>query len=364
MNKDHNLPRKQRNIASSLKIALHQDKLIRFLRGENVYPICLELDITTECNKQCDNCPSRLRPKIDRLSTRAVEQLFSLLQGQTTGLLLSGGEPTIAENFPAVLRLARQYNFIDVALVTNGSRLGEKLVIEALLSDASAVRISLYGWDRGPSVELQETLRLVTALREKVESTGSELEIGYSVLTSATMADQIQPIIQRLGDSGAHWVYFHPMCFGWEKGFLEQFDQNNILRSIKQAVANAPAGLDVLVYEDRYHDINLHFDEYYTAHFLMVVGADGFNYLGTELKYQHEYAIADFSVPLKSDFLWQPSRLEKITAANSKSFPSTAGRHRGILYADLIERLKVGREILTDLSSKATLEDLRFPSVL
>lgn len=353
------------NIASPLKIACHPKKLGTFLQGEHVYPISIELDITTACSYQCAHCPSVMRPSIGCLPIDKVEKLFACVAGQTRGLLLSGGEPTMASTLPDVLRLARAHGFEDVAIVSNGSRLADERVVSALLADASAIRVSLYGWEEeGPGAQLQEVLEKIEALRFRVENENSPLEIGFSVLTSSAMVPDLSRIIRTVHDAGAHWIYFHPMCKGWGAAQLSQFDQHGVQQEIEACAQSLDNGFEVMLCPDRYNVTEIQFDEYYTAHFLLVVGADGCNYLGTEVKYQPDYVIADLSQDWDDKFLWRQSRLARIRKADSRTYPSVGGRHRGILYSDLLQKLKTGQEDLVDVVRRACDADLRYPHVL
>ena len=115
-------------IASANKIKYHKDKLEAYLHKEKILPATLELDISTECNKSCPNCPSTTSSNPNMLNLDFIERLFARLEGETRGLLLSGGEPTLSPIFQEVLRLARKYKFIDIAIVTNGSLLDKEQV--------------------------------------------------------------------------------------------------------------------------------------------------------------------------------------------------------------------------------------------
>jgi MoaA/NifB/PqqE/SkfB family radical SAM enzyme len=79
-------------IASTFKIAGHKEKLVSYLCNESIFPVTLELDLTSECNRKCPHCPSTTTLPHYSLETNFVERLFSHLGGQTRGLLLTGGE--------------------------------------------------------------------------------------------------------------------------------------------------------------------------------------------------------------------------------------------------------------------------------
>src|SRR5208337_2918277 len=137
---------------------------------------------------------------------------FARLEGETRGLLLSGGEPTLAPSFPDVLRLAREYGFIDIAIVTNGDLLDKEKVATALCAHASSVRVSLYDWTKQSREDLQTTLERIRALKSCVEREGSRLQIGVSALTNRENAYFLPSVAREVSAAGADWIYFHPMC--------------------------------------------------------------------------------------------------------------------------------------------------------
>ena len=161
-------------IASAHKIAYHREKLEAYLRNERILPATLELDISTECNRKCPLCPSTTSPRSSTLSLGFIERLFTRLEGQTAGLLLSGGEPTLAPIFPEVLRLAREHGFVDIAVVTNGSLLDKERVAAALCEYASTIRVSVYDWTGERRADQQATLRRIEGLEVTDRTRGQQ----------------------------------------------------------------------------------------------------------------------------------------------------------------------------------------------
>lgn len=327
-------------IASGFKIASHRAKIEAYLRDEPVFPVTLELDITSECSRTCSYCPSGRSPEADYLSMRFVAELFACFEQQTSGLLLTGGEATIAPDFPEVLRLARRSGFKEIAVVTNGSQLAESLVAEALLEHATTIRVSMYDWEEGPCLELESTLGKIQSLRSRIDRSGSGLQIGVSILTSAGRAHRLGEVAEAARGAGAHWVYFHPMCVGWNRGCPERVDQAGVLEAIRRCRDRMPAGFPVFVSNQRYENSPLEFTGYHAAHFLLVIGADGKNYLGAEVKYHPAAVVADVAARGASGFLFDPDRAKRIAAATSANYGAIGSRHRGVLYSDYIERLK------------------------
>jgi len=324
-------------IASAYKVAYHREKLEAYLRNEQILPATLELDISTECNRRCPLCPSTRSPRSSTLNLGFIERLFARLQGQTRGLLLSGGEPTLAPLFPEVLRLAREYGFIDIAIVTNGSLLDKERVAAALCAYASTIRVSIYDWIGERRADLQATLRRIETLRSRIEREGSKLQIGVSALTSKENADALCSIARKVASAGAHWIYFHPMCIRWDTGAPERVDQSGVLAKIKECQKEQSDAFHIFTFPDRYAKRKIEFSGYHAAHFLLVIGADGMNYVGAEAKYHPQYIIADLTNNWRDDFLWKKERLNRIESINSRTYPALASRHRGVLYNQVIQ---------------------------
>jgi len=326
-------------IASAHKIAYHREKLEAYLRNERILPATLELDISTECNRKCPLCPSWTSPRSSTLSLGFIERLFTGLAGRTAGLLLSGGEPTLAPIFPEVLRLAREHGFVDIAVVTNGSFLDKERVAAALCEYASTIRVSVYDWTGERRADQQATLRRIGALRSRIERENSNLQIGVSLLTSKENAVALPSITREIASAGAHWIYFHPMCIRWDTGAPERVDQSGVLAKIKECQEEPSDAFHVFTFPDRYVERKIEFSGYHAAHFLLVIGADGMNYLGAEVKYHPQYIIADLTKNWHNDFLWKRERLEQIESVDSRTYPALASRHRGILYNQVIQDL-------------------------
>jgi organic radical activating enzyme len=351
-------------IASPFKITCHKEKLESYLRNESIFPATLEFDLTSVCNRKCPNCPSTTSLPNKNLEPDFIERLFSLLEGQTRGLLLTGGEPTLAPTFPEALRMARKHGFVDVVVVTNGTFLNEANVARALLTYASAVRVSLYDWSAESCDGLYPILKRIEALRSMVDREGSKLQIGVSALTSNENADGLRAVTQEVASAGGHWIYFHPLCTRWDSGSPLRVDQKGVLNKIEECQATQPDGFRVFVFHDRYMKNKIEFDGYHSAHFLLVIGADGMNYLGAEVKYQRQHIIADVADNWRNDFLWQSQRLQRIRAANSKTYSAIGSRHRGVLYNSLVEQLMQSGQKAADGSLPFSRDGFLFPHIL
>ena len=353
------------SVASSYKIGYHKDKIEKYLKGEPIFPVTLEFDITSMCTRKCTDCPSSRSDFQHNLPLSSIENLFDSFEGQTKGLLMTGGETTMSPEFPIVTKMAKQKGFEEIAVVTNGSLLHKDHVIDTLLEDVSAIRISLYDWDDEACGDILPVLQKIEKLRNKVSESGSNLKIGVSVLTSKNRINKLIPVSEDIRNAGAHWVYYHPMCYGWNTGKLIQYDQENVLETIEEYRNRFMNGFKVFISKSRYKEQSLKFNKYHAAHFLMVVGADGINYLGAEVKYQNQFSLTNIFENWQKDFLQRKERLELINSINNDTYSALNSRHRGVLYNDFIEKLISGEMDLDNgLPGEEQADEFWFPHIL
>ena len=327
-------------VASGYKIAAHRERVLAYLRGESIFPVCLEFDLTSRCSRNCRDCPSTRSREHWEVSRGFVERLFAVLGGNVPGLLLTGGEPTISPLLPFTLGHARASGFLDIAVVTNGSHLDQDDVCDALLAHASTIRVSLYDWEEGVFSGSGSIFQRLQALRRRIDAGVSPLRIGVSALTSTARLGRLRGLVQAAAAAGVHWLYFHPRCRHWDQGRPQPEEQSGVLDEIARLREEFSAHLEIEVSTQRYQDFPLSFDGYHAAHFMLVVGADRKNYLGAEVKYHPDFAIADLGRDPGDGFLREPERLRRIASQNSARYRALGSRHRGVLYNDFIERLK------------------------
>jgi hypothetical protein len=239
--------------------------------------------------------------------------------------------------------MARDKGFVDIAVVTNGSLLHQGHIMDALAEHASTIRISMYDWDDEACGDISPILEKIESLRKFIDTNKSTLKIGISALTSAERLPKLTEVADLVMNAGAHWIYYHPMCFGWNTGDLKQYPQKNVLETIREYQSKRLNGFQVFISTSRYADTPLEFDSYHAAHFLVVVGANRMNYLGAEVKYQDRFSINDLTGAWDKNFLLNPQRLQAINGYNSSNYPALHSRHRGVLYNDYIDKIIKGK---------------------
>ncbi len=350
------------DIASKYKVAFHKKKIEQYISGKNIFPVTLELDLTSRCNRNCPDCPSGRAVNSNNLSGEFVDRLLSLLSHNTEGLLLTGGETTLSPLFSSTLKKAREKGFKNIAVVSNGSRLDDPDVYLPLLEHGTSIRVSMYDMNNSKCESPGKVLDLISKLRAKIDKNRSELEIGVSSLTRSEDVELMDGIVNDLISSGVHWVYFHPFCSLWEFGSPTIIDQSNVENEIKRLQNKYSGKVNIYYPKDRYSKEEINFSGYHGSHFLMVVGADGKNYLGAETKYDPSMVIADLKKNLEEGFLWKDERINKISSIVSHSFKAIRSRHRGSLYSDLIDKMKNGDEYFSQNFKKQKV--FKYPFIL
>jgi len=111
-----------------------------------------ELFLNYACQAKCGFCYNP--PITDELLRRelsfaqAAQALYGAARGGAKKLNLHGGEVTLRDDLPKILRLARKVGFAEITLVTNGVRLGDLKYAKSLIAaGVTHVRMSVHAPD-------------------------------------------------------------------------------------------------------------------------------------------------------------------------------------------------------------------------
>lgn len=127
-----------------MKILNHYDRLEAIARGENPYPVTVEIDPSNTCNHHCDWCVSELSHTGEYLPIERFESLVDEFQsiGVESVVLKGGGEPTVHPEFNRMLELLHDEGGLGIGLITNGS-MPRPGTMEAIASTVDWVRFSI-----------------------------------------------------------------------------------------------------------------------------------------------------------------------------------------------------------------------------
>jgi uncharacterized radical SAM superfamily Fe-S cluster-containing enzyme len=107
---------------------------------------CVLLDVTERCNQNCAWCFARAGEVAKRdpdIETVAAwyDRLLALGEERPFNIQLSGGEPTVRNDLPEIVRMGREKGFDYIQLNTNGKRLGEDSGYARTLKDAGLTTV-------------------------------------------------------------------------------------------------------------------------------------------------------------------------------------------------------------------------------
>lgn len=138
---------------------------------------CVLLEITGRCNLNCHYCFASSGEKDNDPSLDQIKEWLELLAHLGKPFIhLSGGEPTVRNDLPEIISLARQMGFSYIQLNTNGVRLGEDPQYGRELKDAGLS--SVFMQFDGTKDEIYRRLRgrnLLTVKEKAIRNCGDNL---------------------------------------------------------------------------------------------------------------------------------------------------------------------------------------------
>jgi len=146
----------------------------------------LFIELTSRCNERCLHCYAESGP--DRNDILSFEEVRNILrQARQLGhptLQFTGGDPLIHPDLVALVKEARQLEYEDVEIYTNGLLLNDAL-LKKLLPYAPRFAFSLYSHDPGTHDRITRTPgsfgRTFSAI-ERVKKAGIEARIGVTIM--------------------------------------------------------------------------------------------------------------------------------------------------------------------------------------
>ena len=126
------------------KLSFHPARVLEWQRGEQIYPIYVEISPSGACNHRCIFCAlDFMGYKQNFIETKRLKTIISAMSTLGVKSIMFGGEgePLIHPDIVEIIRHTKEVG-IDVALTTNGVLLTEE-VAEEILPYLSWIKISL-----------------------------------------------------------------------------------------------------------------------------------------------------------------------------------------------------------------------------
>ncbi len=211
------------------------------------------IETTSRCNLRCPVCfagagdPSAPDPDIDQIAGM-MEAVLD--RGGPCPVQLSGGEPTIRDDLPRIVSMARRMGFDPIQVNTNGIRLGQEKDYAKTLKGSGASTIFLQ-FD-GISDDVYRRLRGVDLLSVKLRAIECCAEAGIGVILVPTLArdvnlHQIGAIIRfaKKWIPTVKGVHFQPMTYLGRYPEAPQNKDRVLIPEILQAIEDQTDELKV-----------------------------------------------------------------------------------------------------------------------
>ena len=150
---------------------------------------CMLLELTNRCNLHCPVCfASAGEQNPCDISMKEIEKQYDFLMshGGPFNIQLSGGEPTMRDDLPEIIRLGRQKGFTFFQLNTNGLRLAEDFSYTKSLKESGLNTVFLQ-FD-GVSDDVYTILRGRALLAEKKKAIANCAKAGLGVVLVPVIA--------------------------------------------------------------------------------------------------------------------------------------------------------------------------------
>lgn len=201
-----------------MKLLRHSDKVQAMLRGETVYPIGVEIDLSNVCNHNCPWCNYngfRQENWVSFDGARVLSLLDELAEvGVKSVTFTGGGEPLVHQQAAEIFQRCADRG-LEFGIVTNGRRL-EGAVVSVLARHATFARVSL---DAGTTqthqllhgTAMPEYARILANMTALRAAAGSRLTIGASFCVFDVNRGEISRAAERVKATGANYLEVRPV---------------------------------------------------------------------------------------------------------------------------------------------------------
>jgi len=205
----------------SHKLTYHIPRVYRWLRGENIYPIYIEIGLYGGCNHRCIFCAyDFLKYKPDILDEECLKNFVSeAAEKGVKSILYSGeGEPLLHKNALEIIDFTKKAG-IDVALSTNGVMF-DKEKAKKTLAHLTWLRVSLNAGRKQTYAFIHRTKKedfntVINNLREIVklkDENKYNCTIGVQFLLIPQNYREIMTLARILRDVGVNYLVIKPYC--------------------------------------------------------------------------------------------------------------------------------------------------------
>lgn len=207
---------------------------------------CVLIDVTERCNQHCPYCfavagedDASDEPTLEEIEKKLDFLLTQGEDGREFNIQISGGEPTVRDDLPEIIAMARDKGFRYIQINSNGRRIAEEEGYAEKLQQAGASVIFMQ-FD-GTRDDIYERLRGEPLLEKKIQAIRNCEAAGLAVTLVPTVVkgvndDNIGEMMDFLLDNVnvVKGVHFQPASFfGRHPGNDERITMFGLLRKLE-----------------------------------------------------------------------------------------------------------------------------------
>lgn len=227
----------------SHKLIYHPEAVARWLKGENIYPIEIEISPSGACNHRCTFCAvDYIGYKPNFLDKDIVlRDVKHMSENGLKSLICSGeGEPLLNKNLPDMVNGIKSLG-IDVAMSTNGA-IFSKDKVEECLKSFTWVRYSIASMEeesydaiqRGKAGDLERVKENLVAAVEEKRRHNLKTTLGVQCLLMHENVKQLPLMAKTLKEIGVDYLTIKPYSQHLHSDHTWNIDYNDLLELEKE----------------------------------------------------------------------------------------------------------------------------------
>lgn len=234
----------------SHKLIYHPCEVSRWLRGEEIYPIEIEISPSGACNHRCIFCAvDYLEYKPDFLDASMIVETIGHMQKKgLKSVICSGeGEPLLNKNMPEIAVKIKRCG-VDVAMASNGVLLEQEITEECLQAftwirfSVAAIRPETYKKiHRGKDGDLQKALDHISYAAEWKKKNKLTTTLGVQCLLIQENKNEICDMAKELRKIGVDYFTIKPYSQHTQSKNHMELDYEE-LRSLEQEICSYETG--------------------------------------------------------------------------------------------------------------------------
>lgn len=222
----------------SHKLIYHPDVVARWMKGENIYPIEIEISPSGACNHRCVFCAvDYIGYQPDFLDKDVIlRDIAQMSQNGLKSVICSGeGEPLLNQNMPDIANGIKACG-VDAAMSTNGVLFTKEKANDCLKA-FTWVRFSVASMEgraydeiqRGKAGDLERVKENLSDIVEVKRNQGLKTTLGVQCLLMPNNAGQLPDMARQLREIGVDYLTVKPYSQHLHSENTFQIDYNQMM---------------------------------------------------------------------------------------------------------------------------------------